>query len=44
MEKMVEAVYHQFDSNRKVEEARQADMQETEELIQLESKLKKRKK
>jgi len=44
MEKMVEAVYHQFDSNRKVEEAQQADMQETEELIQLESKLKKRKK
>lgn len=44
MEKMVEAIYHQFDSNRKVEEAQQADMQETEELIQLESKLKKRKK
>lgn len=44
MEKMVQAVYHQFDSNRKVEEAQQADMQETEELIQLESKLKKRKK
>lgn len=43
MEKLVEAVYEKYDSNRKLEEARQADASELEELNQLESKLKRRK-
>lgn len=44
MEKMVEAVYLQFDAKRKAEEAYKADEQEIEELKQLEVKLKSRKK
>ncbi|MCE2997553.1 MAG: virulence RhuM family protein [Cyclobacteriaceae bacterium] len=43
MEKLVEAVYEKYDSNRKLEEARQADASELEELNQLENKLKRRK-
>ncbi|MBI3219166.1 MAG: virulence RhuM family protein [Bacteroidetes bacterium] len=43
MEKLVEAVYEKYDSNRKLEEARQADAHELEELNQLENKLKRRK-
>ncbi len=44
MEKRVESVYEKFDSQRKMQEAKQADEQETEELNQLENKLKSRKK
>ncbi len=44
MEKMVEAVYQQFDTKRKADEAQKADEQEAEELKQLETKLKGRKK
>lgn len=44
MEKKVEAIYQQFDIKRKTDEAQKADEQETEELKQLENKLKNRKK
>ncbi|MDQ6478864.1 virulence RhuM family protein [Dyadobacter sp. LHD-138] len=40
MEKMVEQLYEQFDTKRKVEEARQADVIDIEELKALETKIK----
>lgn len=44
MEKMVEKVYLQFDTNRKLKEAQQADEEDLRELKSLEAEIKIRKK